>query len=294
MGAGVQLGAAYLGGPAMTPKKKGGGSVMTNTQLSGTQGIAGGAGGGLVGRKHGGGPHPASTLPHQIMKPWTGGEGTSRGGLSSILEMLAAHSEEMRAIREKYKTTRKNPLLGLLADFLGATGESMGSNIPMAGPLKERLRARKALTQKYGEREMALDLKELESQMEVKKEVMIQQLKNRSKIGKYSPTMLNSMRDTANSLAGTSLIWIDGEWQGTAKKKATPKAMLNFTRILALLENRTAKYMAKGYDELEAVAAAKNDLEAENKIPRKPPPKTQSIRPPPILSTVPVSPINIP
>tara|TARA_R100001086_G_scaffold66398_4_gene30884 strand:- start:2058 stop:4064 length:2007 start_codon:yes stop_codon:yes gene_type:complete len=318
LGAGLQLGGAFLGGP---------GGAMAGKALGGMMGAGGGMGlggmgaggggnpanwgqtsfwksGGLVARQNGGLPDdkdklkPKSTLPYPTMKPWTGGSGTSKVGLSSLLETIGEHSKEMRDIREKYKTTRRGPFLGPLADFLGATGESIGGNIPVAGPLKERLGAARALTQKQQEQAMALDLKELESQMDVKKELMIQQLKNRSKVGKYSATMLNSMRDTANSLAGTSLIWLDGEWQGTKDKKATPKAMLNFTRILGLLENRTAKYLEAGYDELEAVGAAKADLQDKGVVTQSPAAMgAKSNRPPPILPTVPapasVSPIKI-
>jgi hypothetical protein len=147
---------------------------------------------------------------------------------------------------------------------------------------------------------MALDLKELESQMDVKKALMVQQLKNRSKIGKYSATMLTSMQDTAHSLAGTGLRWIDGEWQGDPEKKVTPKSMLEYTRILELLENRTAKYLEVGYDELQAVGAAKVDLQNEGLVTQnlKPVTPPASVKPPLILSTVPapasVSPTKIP
>ena len=281
LGAGLQLGSAFLGGQ--------GGGQMAKSLMSGpTPAVPGQFGppgrnypmnaeGGLVGRKNGAQvnkPHPKSTLPKQIMKPWEGGSGTSRVGLSSLLEIMGSHSQKMRDVREKYKSARRDPFLGPIADFLGAAGESIGGDVPVAGPLKERLGAAKTLAQKRREQEMALDLKELESEMDVKKALMVQQLKNRSKTGKYSATMLNSMRDTANSLAGTSLIWLDGEWQGTKDKKATPKAMLNFTRILGLLENRTAKYLEAGYDELEAVGAAKDDLIEEGVVSQDPPPKS--------------------
>jgi hypothetical protein len=297
MGAGLQLGSAYLGNPSAF----GGGRSQ---QPTGNTWVS--KAGGLVARQKGGPPEdkdkpdPASTLPYPRMRPWTGGSGTSRVGLSSLLETLAEHSKKERAVREKYKTVRRDPFLGPLADFLGAAGESMGSNIPMAGPLKERLGAARALTQKRQEQEMALDLKELESQMDVKKALMVQQLKNRSKIGKYSATMLTSMQDTAHSLAGTGLRWIDGEWQGDPEKKVTPKSMLEYTRILELLENRTAKYLEVGYDELQAVGAAKVDLQNEGLVTQnlKPVTPPASVKPPLILSTVPapasVSPTKIP
>ena len=116
---------------------------------------------------------------------------------------------------------------------------------------------------------------------------MVQQLKNRSKIGKYSATMYDSMKDTANSLAGTNLAWIDGKWQGTKGAKVTDTAMKEFTRILGLLENRTAKYLAQGDDELEAVGKAKADLQDEGKITQNlAAMQTQSPRIPPPLPTV--------
>jgi hypothetical protein len=306
LGAGVQLGSAYLGNPGAFG---GGGSVGS--------GVAAGTGqfgppgrnyslaeGGLVARQRAGrvGSHiagmpvpprsssPKSTLPHYTMKPWVGGSGsgTSRVGLSSLLETLTDHFKKERDVREKYRIARqRDPFLGPLADFLGATGESIGGNIPVAGPLKERLAASKALTQKEREQEMALDLKELESQMDVKKALMVQQLKNRSKIGKYSATMYNSMRDHANMLAGTNLIWIDGKWQGKKDAKVDSKSMKEFTRIIGLLENRTAKYLAEGDDELEAVGKAKADLQDEGKITQNlAAMQTQSSRTPPTLSTV--------
>ena len=292
LGAGLQLGSAYMSNPSAFGR--GGGSVDS--------GVAAGTGrsgppgrnyqrGGLVGRRRGAQvnkPHPKSTLPKQIMKPWEGGSGTSRVGLSSLLEIIGSHSQKMRDVREKYKSARRDPFLGPIAAFLGAAGESIGSDIPVAGPLKERLGAAKTLAQKRREQEMALELKELESEMDVKKALMVQQLKNRSKTGKYSATMLKSMENTAHALAGTGLRWLDGKWQGDPNNPATPTAMIEYTRILELLENRTAKYLADHYDELEAIAAAKDDLIEEGVVSQDPPPKpTRKPEILPNLETVP-------
>jgi hypothetical protein len=200
---------------------------------------------------------------------------------------MGSHSQKMRDVREKYKSARRDPFLGPIADFLGAAGESIGGDVPVAGPLKERLGAAKTLAQKRREQEMALDLKELESEMDVKKALMVQQLKNRAKTGKYSATMLKSMENTAHALAGTGLRWLDGKWQGDPNNPVTPTAMIEYARILEELENRTAKYLADHYNELEAIAAAKDDLIEEGVVSQDPPPKpARKTKIPPNLPTV--------
>jgi hypothetical protein len=134
--------------------------------------------------------------------------------------------------------------------------------VPVAGPLKERLGAAKTLAQKRREQEMALELKELESQTDIKKEVMLQKLKNQSKGGDYSASMRNSLEAAAHAMAGTGAIYIDGKLHALGKNAKNPVVQQRFDKYFKALELRAAQYQARGFGETAAVGMAKRDMRA--------------------------------
>ena len=105
-------------------------------------------------------------------------------------------------------------------------------------------------------------MKELESQTDIKKQLMLQKLKNQAKGGDYSASMRNSLEAAAHAMAGTGAIYVEGRLVALGKNAKDPVVQQRFDKYFKELELRAAQYQARGFGETAAVGMSKRDMRA--------------------------------
>jgi len=118
--------------------------------------------------------------------------------------------------------------------------------------------------QKRDEALIKIRQRETDAEMKYKTELAKQRVKNLS--SKYSPTMYQSLSESAAALSGYGVRFVDGQLVMANKQPITSPILEDFQEIVADLEKRTAYWIQRGItSEIEAVARAKADYKEDQR-----------------------------